>query len=648
MRTIYTKNNEMRRHSVGSATSAILDNSLQSESLQRKADMVGSAAQHAPRPNLTGLPDALKSGIENLSGFSMDDVRVHYNSSKPATVQALAYTQGTDIHVAPGQEKHLPHEAWHVVQQKAGHVSPTTNINGMPVNDNAALEHEADVMGEKAIGQKKEDSGFAEGSISKGVCQRKTAIEYQPMIIKYTDGRSTMEEDMTDEAPTKEEKLMTDGDPTKEEKKYASLKSLERDDQQKMNGYSSVKVGHLTTAKLDPQDPIHGSEPGAHQKDLMNAIKPDNYKTNPFIKGHLLNHHLGGLGIADNMIPITEHANALHEMYVEQGVKNLVYANRIKAIYKNEHLEKANQQLIEAIKQTNTASDNLSVAKKNKEAETIIKPLEAKLNDLRQNEVHARERASAKNISSTITGDKAIDYMVKADMLNSNQTISKNNPPEVLLSCSVTYNEKSWNASIHSGPRPEEASSSGNITNMINSFIEGDSSNVEKSDSDISELNFNYLHISAPELENVGLGGALTEKGCYATGLGKKNEAWITKTQNNTTSKTPIEAYSPDNNDVKLFKAMRAIDAIIDPIKENLKAKIVEAELNGTLDETIQTIQSNTQKHREQIINLLTRNPQSFKRREPENFYRTGKKSKIDYSTDDDLSDIYYFIHTPH
>lgn len=118
--------------------------------------MANGAAQRAeaPRPNNTGMPDKLKSGIESLSGFSMDNVRVHYNSSKPATVQALAYTQGTDIHVAPGQEKHLPHEAWHVAQQMAGRVSPTTNINGMPVNDNAALEHEADVMGEKAVAQR--------------------------------------------------------------------------------------------------------------------------------------------------------------------------------------------------------------------------------------------------------------------------------------------------------------------------------------------------------------------------------------------------------------------------------------------------------------------------------------------------------------
>ena len=131
---------------------SILDTSSQSESLQRKADMANNATQRAeaPRPNNTGMPDVLKAGIESLSGFSMDDVRVHYNSSKPATVQALAYTQGTDIHVAPGQEKCLPHEAWHVAQQMAGRVSPTTNINGMPVNDNAALEHEADVMGERA------------------------------------------------------------------------------------------------------------------------------------------------------------------------------------------------------------------------------------------------------------------------------------------------------------------------------------------------------------------------------------------------------------------------------------------------------------------------------------------------------------------
>ena len=102
--------------------------------------------------NKTGMPDHLKAGVEQLSGLSMGDVRVHYNSSKPAQVQAYAYTQGTDIHVAPGQEKHLGHEAWHVAQQKQGRVQPTTEVAGIPVNDNPGLEKEADTMGARANG----------------------------------------------------------------------------------------------------------------------------------------------------------------------------------------------------------------------------------------------------------------------------------------------------------------------------------------------------------------------------------------------------------------------------------------------------------------------------------------------------------------
>jgi len=66
-----------------------------------RSDMGGSGSEDSTnmiqRKNNTGLPDNLKSGIENLSGYSMDDVKVHYNSSKPAQLQAHAYAQGTDI-----------------------------------------------------------------------------------------------------------------------------------------------------------------------------------------------------------------------------------------------------------------------------------------------------------------------------------------------------------------------------------------------------------------------------------------------------------------------------------------------------------------------------------------------------------------------
>ncbi|HEX3757333.1 MAG TPA: DUF4157 domain-containing protein [Kofleriaceae bacterium] len=113
----------------------------------------GDSLQRAfGQPNRTGLPDGLTSGIESLSGVSMDPVRVHYNSSEPSKVNALAYAQGSDIHLGPGQEQHLPHEAWHVVQQAQGRVSPTLQTKGGAeiINDDHGLEHEADVMGERA------------------------------------------------------------------------------------------------------------------------------------------------------------------------------------------------------------------------------------------------------------------------------------------------------------------------------------------------------------------------------------------------------------------------------------------------------------------------------------------------------------------
>ncbi len=123
----------------------------QSDTTQRlktAAPMLRAAA--AARPNNTGLPDTLKSGIENLSGLSMDHVKVHRNSAKPAQLQAHAYAQGGDIHLGPGQERHLPHEAWHVVQQAQGRVKPTMQLKGIGVNDDAGLEAEADMMGAKA------------------------------------------------------------------------------------------------------------------------------------------------------------------------------------------------------------------------------------------------------------------------------------------------------------------------------------------------------------------------------------------------------------------------------------------------------------------------------------------------------------------
>jgi len=156
----------------------------QLKAMQQLAESKTTALPIQKKENRTGLSDQLKTGIENLSGHSMDDVSVHYNSAKPAQLHAHAYAQGTDIHVAPGQEKHIPHEAWHVVQQKQGRVKPTVQLKGkMNINDDAGLEKEADVMGSKALRMKSADSrhdaspGLSTVSRSPG----------EPMQMKWID-----------------------------------------------------------------------------------------------------------------------------------------------------------------------------------------------------------------------------------------------------------------------------------------------------------------------------------------------------------------------------------------------------------------------------------------------------------------------------
>ena len=260
--------------------------STDDDSLQGKFETIQQ------KPNNTGLPDNLKSGVESLSGFSMDDVRVHYNSDKPAQMQAHAYAQGTDIHVASGQETHLPHEAWHAVQQMQGRVRPTMQMQGVNVNDDKSLEKEADVMGTKAMQMQKETGWMAvqkqgvnllnrEANIRDGIpVQMQTKIQHLTRQYEY--------------APDKTE-----------------------------------TVGSSMEAFLDVTDPVQGS--GVDPNALLNIMNSINQKHYPR-RGHLLNSKLGGYGVADNLFPITASANALHSVNVETPIKNWLYAPRGNAL----------------------------------------------------------------------------------------------------------------------------------------------------------------------------------------------------------------------------------------------------------------------------------------------------------------------------
>ena len=107
--------------------------------------------------NRTSMPGELKDKMENAFSANFSDVRIHPNSGKATEVGALAYTQGSDVHFAPGQFKPetssgrqlLGHELVHVVQQHQGRVRPTGEVAGMPVNDSQDLENEADRLAKK-------------------------------------------------------------------------------------------------------------------------------------------------------------------------------------------------------------------------------------------------------------------------------------------------------------------------------------------------------------------------------------------------------------------------------------------------------------------------------------------------------------------
>ena len=161
------------------------NNSSQAQKTAQLQSMADNHSTQQQQPiqkkeNNTGLPDDLKTGMENLSGTSLGDVKVHRNSDKPAQLQAHAYAQGTDIHLGPGQEKHLPHEAWHVVQQKQGRVKPIMQMKGkVIINDDIGLEKEADVMGTKALEMRRD--GIADES-NKNVADNINLNQFQPIV----------------------------------------------------------------------------------------------------------------------------------------------------------------------------------------------------------------------------------------------------------------------------------------------------------------------------------------------------------------------------------------------------------------------------------------------------------------------------------
>jgi hypothetical protein len=128
------------------------------DSLSRIQQLADASPRVAQLRRLQALADgpagspSQKAGIESLAGVSMDHAWVHDNASQLAQLNALGFAPGSDIHLAPWQERHLPHEAWHVAQQAQAPVQPTMQMKDrVPVNDDTGLEREAAKLGARAL-----------------------------------------------------------------------------------------------------------------------------------------------------------------------------------------------------------------------------------------------------------------------------------------------------------------------------------------------------------------------------------------------------------------------------------------------------------------------------------------------------------------
>ncbi|MFC4260969.1 hypothetical protein ACFOZ5_18265 [Marinobacter lacisalsi] len=97
--------------------------------------------------------------------------------------------------------------------------------------------------------------------------------------------------------------------------------------------------GHTVGAEMtaDPLGPDHprGSGPSG-QRSLMGKLVTDTSAEGDrrFIRGHLLNDQLGGVGRDINLFPITHQANQAHESQIESRVKQWVNTNRYWTYYR--------------------------------------------------------------------------------------------------------------------------------------------------------------------------------------------------------------------------------------------------------------------------------------------------------------------------
>ncbi len=159
-----------------------------------KASAKAAAEKNAPKRkvNKTGIPDRLKAVVEHFSGLSLDEVRVHYNSDKPAKIGALAYAEYPNIYIGKGEEKHLAEEVWHIVQQMKGEAKANTTFEGgKKGNNEEGLEATAVEEGQKSeratVAPKQQEGPIENNLTPKPVAQRAAPDPHSETEVSYQE-----------------------------------------------------------------------------------------------------------------------------------------------------------------------------------------------------------------------------------------------------------------------------------------------------------------------------------------------------------------------------------------------------------------------------------------------------------------------------
>ena len=234
----------------------------------------GGFSRTAGHGNHTGIPTQLKERVEQSTGMSLNDVRVHYNSILPAKLDALAYTKGNQVEISPGQERHLPHELGHVIQQKLGVVrANAVHSSGTLMNVDETLERQADEIGAgkrislaQGVGEATVQRLGLVLSLVSGTKEKEKETKQEEEEEEEEEGGEEEEEEEEDKKEEEKKEEEEEEDKKEEEKKEEGEEGDKKEEEQKKEGEEEDKKGEEEDKKEKANKDGEERETGGEKK----------------------------------------------------------------------------------------------------------------------------------------------------------------------------------------------------------------------------------------------------------------------------------------------------------------------------------------------------------------------------------------------